>query len=146
MAIRISVDIDAPLDRVWDEAADLASHVEWMRDADRIDFEGEQRTGVGTTMNVLTKIGPLATTDVIEITSWVDGTEIGVVHRGVVTGTGRFLLEELGPNQTRFTWEEQLDLPWYFGGNLGRPISGRVLQAVWRGNLERLKARVEREG
>jgi len=146
MAIRISVDIDAPLDRVWEEAADLASHVEWMRDADRIDFEGEQRTGVGTTMNVLTKIGPLATTDVIEITSWVDGTEIGVVHRGVVTGTGRFLLEELSPTRTRFTWEEHLDLPWYFGGNLGRPISGRVLGAVWRGNLERLKARVEREG
>lgn len=146
MGITVSVDIDAPLERVWREAADLKSHADWMRDTHSIDFQGDQRTGVGTTMNVLTKIGPLTTTDVIEITSWIDGAEIGVSHRGVVTGTGRFVLEELSPMLTRFTWEENLDLPWYFGGKLGSPISGPVLKAVWRGNLKRLKARVEQGG
>ena len=143
MGVKVSVDIDAPLDEVWREAADLASHAEWMRDADRIDFVGDQRTGVGTTMEVLTKIGPLSTTDVIEVTSWRDRREIGVVHRGVVTGTGRFLLEEITPHRTRFTWDEELEMPWYFGGNVGAPISSRVLGAVWRGNLNRLKRRIE---
>lgn len=143
MAITVSVDIDAPIDRVWREAADLASHAEWMRDAARIDFVGEQRSGVGTVMEVLTKIGPFSTTDVIEVTSWEEGKEIGVIHRGVVTGSGRFLLEELSPERTRFSWDEQLDMPWYFGGKLASPISSRVLGEVWRGNLKRLKRRVE---
>lgn len=143
MAIRVSVDIDAPIDQVWREAADLASHAEWMRDADRIDFVTDQRAGVGTTMEVLTKIGPLSTTDVIEVTSWEDHREIGVVHRGVVTGSGRFLLEELAPNRTRFTWDEELEMPWYFGGKVASPISSRVLGEVWRGNLNRLKRRIE---
>lgn len=143
MAITVSVEIDASLDRVWHEAADLASHVEWMRDADRIDFVSDQRVGVGTTMEVLTKIGPFATTDVIEITSWEEGREIGVTHRGVVAGTGRFLLEEVTADRTRFTWDEQLEMPWYFGGKLGSPISSRVLGEVWRGNLNRLKRRLE---
>lgn len=144
MGITVSVDIEAPLDAVWAEAADLASHAEWMRDADRIDFADDQREGVGTTMNVLTKIGPLSTTDVIEVTSWKEREEIGVVHRGVVTGSGRFRLEPISENRTRFIWEEELEMPWYFGGSLGSPISSRVLGAVWRGNLNRLKERLER--
>ncbi len=141
--ISVSVDIAAPLDAVWAEAADLASHVEWMRDAERIEFIGTTRTGKGTVMEVLTKIGPLRTTDVIEVTSWREREEIGVTHRGVVTGSGRFLLEALAPDRTRFTWEEQLELPWYFGGALGAPISSRVLAAVWRANLARFKQRIE---
>lgn len=143
MSISISIDIEAPIDDVWAEAADLASHAEWMRDADRIDFVGDQRAGEGTVMHVLTKIGPLSTTDVIEVTSWKEREEIGVVHRGVVTGSGRFTLEALAPDRTRFSWEEQLEMPWYFGGALGRPVSSRVLGAVWRGNLRRLKSRIE---
>lgn len=143
MGIEVSVDIDAPLDAVWAEAAALGDHVEWMRDAASIEFADEQTSGVGTTMNVLTVLGPLRTTDVIEITEWEDRKRIGVKHSGVVTGTGAFDLTELGPTKTRFTWREELDMPWYFGGSLGRPISQRVLGAVWRANLRLLKERIE---
>jgi len=143
MGIHISVDIDAPLELVWAEAAALANHVEWMRDAAKIDFIGDQTSGVGTKMEVLTVFGPLHTSDIMEVTEWVEGKRIGVRHSGVVTGRGAFELAELGPNRTRFTWAEELTMPWYFGGSLGAPISGSVLKAVWKVNLRQLKERVE---
>ena len=55
-----SIDIDAPLDVVWNEAADLPSHVDWMADAESIEFQTEQRSGVGTVMKVETVVGPRA--------------------------------------------------------------------------------------
>lgn len=139
----VSVDIAAPLDAVWSEAADLASHVEWMADAERIDFLSNERSGVGTRMAVETKVGPLTTTDIIEVTEWVEPRTIGVVHSGVVTGTGAFMIEALDEQNTRFTWREQLDLPWFFGGPIGGVFARPIFSWIWRRNLSRLKARLE---
>lgn len=139
----VSVDISAPLEAVWREAADLPSHVEWMADAERIDFLSDARSGVGTRMAVATKVGPLTTTDIIEVTEWVEPETIGVVHSGVVTGTGAFLIEPLDDTHTRFTWRETLDLPWFFGGSIGGLVARPIFRWIWRRNLERLKARLE---
>jgi len=139
----VSVDIAAPLDAVWAEAADLASHVEWMADAETIEFLTESRSGVGTRMAVETKVGPLTTTDIIEVTEWVESQTIGVIHSGVVTGTGAFMLEQLNADTTRFTWREQLSLPWFFGGPIGGIVARPIFGWIWRRNLSRLKARLE---
>ncbi len=139
----VSVDIAAPLDAVWREAADLPSHVEWMADAEKIDFLTDSQSGVGTKMAVETRVGPLTTTDVIEVTEWVEPRTIGVVHSGVVTGTGAFMIEPVDESTTRFTWREQLDLPWFFGGPIGAVVARPIFGWIWRRNLERLKRRLE---
>lgn len=137
----VSVILNAPIDEVWADVSDLASHVEWMADADSITFADDRRSGVGTVMEVVTRVGPLKTMDVIEVTDWDPPHRIGVVHRGVVTGTGAFVLEPSGIDRTRFTWEESLEMPWYFGGDWAAPISNRVLELIWKRNLKRLQAR-----
>lgn len=139
----VSVDIAAPLAAVWKEAADLGSHAEWMADAESIEFLTESRSGPGTRMAVETKVGPLTTTDIIEVTEWVEQKTIGVVHSGVVTGTGEFMLESLDADTTRFTWREQLALPWFFGGPIGGVVARPIFGWIWRRNLARLKARLE---
>ncbi len=141
--VLVSVDINAPLDTVWREAADLASHVEWMADAETIRFLSENRAGVGAKMAVETRVGPLTTTDIIEVTEWKERSTIGVVHSGVVTGTGAFELQPIDENTTRFQWREQLDLPWFFGGPIGAVIARPIFGWIWRRNLIRLKARLE---
>ena len=73
-----SVDIAAPVEAVWREAADLASHVEWMADAESIEFQTDQRTDVGTTMQVKTVVGPFRLMDVMEVTEWEAGRLIAV--------------------------------------------------------------------
>lgn len=137
-----SVDIAAPVARVWQAAADLASHAEWMADAESIRFLGDRRTGVGTRMEVLTVVGPFRTRDVMEVTEWVDGESIGVRHTGLVTGSGRFRLEPAGGG-TRFTWSEELTFPWYLGGGLTAALARPVLGWIWRRNLLGLKRRLE---
>ena len=141
MGIKVSVELDAPIEAVWADIADLASHVEWMTDAESIEFQSTQKSGQGTVMNVLTKIGPLTTMDVLTLTEWEPPYRMGVKHSGVVTGSGAFTLTDLGDNRTRFTWAEELEMPWYFGGRLGQPISGSVMRGIWRRNLRRLKKR-----
>ena len=139
-----SVLIDAPLREVWAAASDLASHAEWMADAETIAFEGEQRAGVGTRLVVATRVGPFRTNDVLEVTAWVEGAAIAVTHHGVVRGTGRF---ELTPMEgaTRFRWSEDLWFPPWLGGPVTALLARPILTWVWRRNLAGLKRRLESE-
>ncbi|MDR9449797.1 MAG: SRPBCC family protein, partial [Acidimicrobiia bacterium] len=137
------VEIRAPLEAVWAAAADLGSHAEWMADAESITFLTARQRGLGTRMEVATRIGPLRTKDIMEVTEWEDRRRIGVRHTGLVTGRGAFELEEVDPATTRFTWRERLTFPWYLGGPLIARVASPVLGAVWKRNLKRLKSRLE---
>ena len=140
--ITVHVDIAAPLEQVWREAADLASHAEWMADAESIEFLTDKRSGVGTQMKVATVVGPLRTNDLMEVTEWREGHSIGVRHSGLVTGTGRF---ELAPvaGATRFSWTEDLTFPLHLGGPITAFFAKPVLGWIWRRNLRGLKLRLE---
>lgn len=142
-SVVVSTLIPAPLDRVWEAAADLASHAEWMADAESIEFETNQDSGVGTRMVVKTRIGPLRTADVMEVTDWEPRRAIGVTHRGLVSGKGRFELAPMAGG-TRFTWTETLRFPVWLGGPVTAWLARPVLARVWRRNLEGLKQRIER--
>ena len=128
---------------MWAAIEDIGSHVQWMADAEAIRFLGPQRRGVGTTFECDTRIGPLRTTDVMEITSWRTARRMGVRHTGMVTGEGAFTLRRARGGRTKFTWEERLRLPWWLGGPIASAAGAPVLSWVWRRNLRRLKAMVE---
>ncbi|MGH9134556.1 MAG: SRPBCC family protein [Ilumatobacteraceae bacterium] len=145
--IRVSTDLDAAPDRVWEMIEPIERHVDWMADAVAIRFVGDQTRGVGTRFVCDTKVGPITLTDRMEITEWVPGRSMGVRHSGVVTGSGVFTLEpiDLG-RRTRLTWEEDLRFPWYVGGRVAGVFGGRlVLRAIWRRNLRTLEHLVSRE-
>lgn len=140
--IRIETVIDAPPPAVWRRLADIDDHVSWMADAAAIRFTGDRREGVGTTFECETRVGPLRTLDVMEVTEWREQQAMGVRHRGLVTGTGRFLLQEDGRGRTSLVWDEELSFPWWLGGAFGGLAARPVLRAVWRGNLRRFAALV----
>lgn len=139
----MSVVIDARPGEVWRAVEDIGSHTTWMADAEAIRFTSAQQAGVGTTFDCDTKIGPFRVTDRMAVTQWTPGKVMGVEHRGLVGGTGRFTLKRARKGRTRFTWEERLRFPWWFGGPVGAFVAKPVLAAVWRGNLRRLQALVE---
>ena len=141
--IRVSIVIDATPEQVWAVVERVEDHVDWMADAEAIRFMTDQRQGAGTTFECDTKVGPARLTDVMEITEWVDTEVMGVKHTGIVTGSGRFTLTAAGPGRTEFKWEESLDFPFWMGGPLRNPVGGRILEAIWRRNLKKLKAIVE---
>ena len=114
--IRIATIIDARPATVWATIEDIGSHVTWMADAESISFRTSQRAGVGTVYDCRTKIGPIRLVDAMSITRWIPNVAMGVEHRGVVRGSGVFSLRSVGNERTRFSWEETLLFPWWFGG------------------------------
>jgi uncharacterized protein YndB with AHSA1/START domain len=134
-----SVDLPLPVSEVWSELSQLERHAEWMADAERIDFADDQRRGVGTEMNVRTRVGPLVTSDVISVRSWIEGESIGVSHRGLVTGIGVFVLVPT-EDGTRFVWLEDLTFPRYLGGAFTALFAAPVLKWIWQRNLRRFAA------
>jgi uncharacterized protein YndB with AHSA1/START domain len=145
-AITVSADFDAPPATVWRVIEPIEDHVAWMADARSIRFLTSQRRGVGTRFTCETVIGALRLDDQMEIIDWQPEHVMGVRHRGLVTGTGRFVLSPLDDGRrTRFTWHEELHFPWWLGGPVGARLGGAsALRRIWRGNLRRLKPLVER--
>lgn len=140
--VSVSVLIAAPLDAVWEAASDLTSHPEWMADAESIRFADEQRRGVGTTMEVATRVGPFRVSDWLVVTAWEDRRLIEIVHVGSISGWGRFRLDPLAGG-IRFTWTEQLHFPWWLGGPVVAYGAQLVLSLIWRRSLARFASRVE---
>ena len=130
--------MQVPHERVWAAIADLGSHTEWMRDAERIVFVHDQRRGKGTRMEVVTVVGPFRTLDVMEVVGWDEGRSIEVAHRGLITGRG-ILAAEPDREGTLVSWREKLEFPWWLGGPITAWLARPVLAAIWRGNLRRLE-------
>jgi hypothetical protein len=126
---------------VWAQLCDIERHVAWMHDAQAISFISEQREGVGTEFNCDTKIGPLRTRDVMIVTEWERDVAMGVTHKGLITGSGRFTLAR-SEHQTVVTWRETLHFPWWLGSRVGALFAKPVLRALWAKNLRQLGERM----
>lgn len=141
--IRVSTVIDAPPKDVWEVVRHVGHHVEWMEDAVAIRFTSRRTSGVGTTFDCDTKVGPFRLTDKMEITRWDDAKAMGVRHVGMVTGSGVFTLKPKRGGRTTFTWTEKLSFPWWMGGPFGAVVGGEALRVIWNRNLRNLKRIVE---
>lgn len=141
MAVRVSIEIPASRQEVWDDVSRIESHSEWMTDADRIEFMTPERTGLGTEIAVLTKVGPFRTTDHMTFTEWQPPATMAVEHRGLFTGFGRFSLEPIDHSTTLFRWDEVIRFPWYLGGPIASLFAQPILRRIWRKNLMRLRDR-----
>ncbi len=141
--ITVGTTIDATPEQVWEVVRVVADHVDWMHDAVAIRFTSESTSGVGTTFDCDTKVGPFRLTDQMEITRWEDARVMGVRHVGMVTGTGEFTLVPTPPGRTEFIWREKLTFPWWMGGPIGATVGGVFLKLIWKRNLRGLKAIIE---
>ncbi|MDH3471266.1 MAG: SRPBCC family protein, partial [Acidimicrobiia bacterium] len=90
--VEVSALIEASPADVWKDISQLGSHQEWMSDAESIAFVGDTTSGIGTIMEVVTKVGPFRTTDVMEFIAWDPPKTMAVLHRGSFEGTGTFSL------------------------------------------------------
>jgi uncharacterized protein YndB with AHSA1/START domain len=141
--IRLCETIGVPPDVVWAAIEDIETHTEWMADAVAITFRTDRRTGVGTEFECLTRVGPFTTTDVMIVTEWRPGVVMGIEHRGMVTGRGRFTLHPLPGGLTELCWDEQLRYSWRMGGPVGERASRPIFTRIWRANLDRLRRKAE---
>tara|TARA_B100002052_G_C15314398_1_gene346869 strand:+ start:31 stop:471 length:441 start_codon:yes stop_codon:yes gene_type:complete len=141
--IEVETLIYASLDDVWNEVSKIENHSKWMKDAVNIDFQTDNKSGVGTKIKVLTKIGPIKLYDFMTFTKWEEKKSIGVDHVGIVTGKGEMKFEKIDENTTKFKWTETLKFPIYLGGVIGELFGKPVLELIWKQNLNNLKKIIE---
>ena len=147
VTITVSTVVAAPRDVVWDDLRSIASHVEWMQDAESIVFRTDATEGIGVRFDCVTRIGPIRLVDTMEVTQWQDRETMGIRHDGAVSGSGRFTLRPLdGPDgaaQTHFEWTETLSFPWWMAGPAGARLARGILRWVWTRNLRSFADRFE---
>ena len=143
MFIRITEEIEASPEVVWNAISDIQTHVNWMADASEIRITSEQTEGVGVTFDCDTKVGPLRTTDKMQITEWTPHQTLTISHKGLVEGKGSFILEKNSDGKTLFVWEENLDFPLLLGGRITGFFAKPILKKIWKKNLYKLKHLVE---
>lgn len=140
----VSIIINAPIETVWENIADIKSHVQWMDDAESIIELGEKQNCVGAKYLCVTKVGPLKTNDVMEVTQYEQPTTIEIHHVGAVKGKGWFELKVISESTTEFIWREDLTFPIHMGAGLGKIVAMQLLHRIWKKNLENLKKSIEK--
>ncbi len=109
--IAISIEIKAPIQKVWDALANWEKQGEWMLQT-KVWVTSEITQGVGTQISAVTGIGRIGILDTMEVTNWLPPHTCDVVHTGkIIKGTGRFHLRELTPTTTAFDWSEEVQAP-----------------------------------
>jgi carbon monoxide dehydrogenase subunit G len=107
--VSVSVDVDAPAATTWSLVTDWERQGEWMPMTSVVLVPGSGH-GLGARLTARSGVGRAAVTDPMVVDVWDPPTYCEVVHQGrVVTGRGVFRVERLGPQRSRFTWQEVLD-------------------------------------
>jgi hypothetical protein len=132
--------IRAPQQRVWDVVSDLSGQKRWMVDVRSLDIVSETKSGVGTTLDLQTELyGIPLLHDLMDVVTWEEPREIGVVHRGAFTGTAFFRLEPV-PGGTVFVWVEDFKPPLGPLGELGFVVAVRShLRKVWSRSMDNVR-------
>jgi hypothetical protein len=118
-SLAITLEISAPVEKVWAEIADWESQGKWMLQT-KVWVTSAQREGVGTSISAFT--GPLhyfyprfkflGVLDLMHVTKWEPPYRCDVEHVGkLLKGSGSFLLTRTSENKTRFDWSEIVVAP-----------------------------------
>ncbi len=106
------VTINATVNKVWRALVEWEKQGDWMA-LTRVSASdnGADDSGIGTTIEAFTGVGPFGVLDKMKVISWEPPHFCRVDHYGkVIKGIGEFRLVELG-DKTRFDWYEEIKAP-----------------------------------
>ena len=108
--LTVTIDIDAPVQRVWDAVVDWDNQGDWMLGT-QVRGTVQSGVGVGGGLEAFTGVRGIGFLDTMEITAWDPPHRCDVRHTGrLVRGTGVFEVLALpGGQRSRFVWQESLE-------------------------------------
>lgn len=129
-----AVDIAAPANVVFDAVVDWRGQDRWIP-LTTVRAGRNAGIAVGGEVAAYTGIGALGFLDTMTITRWDVPHRVDVLHTGsVVKGIGIMTVRSIGPNQSRFYWAEDLEIPLGMVGKIGwaliKPAFGVGMQAA----------------
>ena len=139
--IRVSAEVEAPIEAVWDVVADVDGQPEWMTEMSDLRMLTDPPLGVGSRGEATVTVAGISTTDPVTISVFEPPRRFGILHEGRIRGDGLIALaSRAAGGPTIVEWEERLFPPVfpYVGAAVMRP----VLRRIFRGDLVRLAALV----
>lgn len=142
--LRESIEVPASADVVWRAFTDWEGQGAWML-LTRVRSTTAEREGVGAGIEGVTGVGPVGIRDPMIVRTWDPPRRCIVRHTGrVVRGAGIFEVEPMGPDSSRFSWGEVLELPLGALGRLGFPLVRPFAAWGLRASLRRFASWVPR--
>ena len=146
--LRVSIDVAAPPERVFEAMTDWAHQGEWMPGTSVAVVKGSgQAVGdeiVARTALSKGKLNRAGFDDPMRITGWERPVRCEVLHLGkVVRGAGVFEVEPLSTGGSRYTWIEWVDPPLGVVGQVGLRVARRPTELALRIALKRFARWVE---
>lgn len=139
MRLERTVVLPTTPEEAWSILIDWERQPAWMNDADEVEVLSAQREGVGVIIAVKTRVlGVPLFNERLEVMEWDPPQRLEVAHRSVVGGVGEWLLEPVGGG-TRFSWIEDISLPFGLLGELALKGYRPVMRFLMDGALERLR-------
>lgn len=141
-AIESLVVIDAPIERVWAELADIEGQPRWMHDMRSVRLTTPPPIGVGTGGVSTVRVFGISVRDPVTITEFQPPTRFALRHEGTVSGSGVITLERGADGTTTIVrWDERLVAPLL--PHLGAAVFERVFGPIFRADLFRFRDLVE---
>ena len=147
MTVRVeaSIDLNTDPDTAFAAVADLPSQEKWIIATRLYPIEGPVSIPqVGSRMAAFTGLGSIGFLDTMVVTEYDPPWRWVTQHEGdFVQGVGIFEIELTGDG-CRFTWAEELDLPFGILGRLGWPLIKPVARLGLLASLKRMAKQLER--
>lgn len=134
------VDIDAPIERVWEVATDIPGQPRWMRDMVSVRILSEGPVHAGTQASGTIRILGIEVEDPITVTAFDAPSLFEISHDGIYRGRGELRFTTISSG-THIRWTETLRAPLL--PHLAAAVQGPVFRTVFQADLERLKRLVE---
>ena len=134
--------VDAPIEAVWRELADIEGQPRWMHDMKAVRILSRGPVGVGTRAEADVRIFGMAVVDPISITAFDPPRRFAIRHEGRFRGEGVIELEPGADGSTTIVrWDETIVPPYLplVSSAILRPI----LEGVFQADLDRLRELVE---
>ena len=145
MRVQKSIEITAPPERIWPFFVEPEKVLQWCITFKRFEYTSNQRSGVGTPLYIEEQAGGPLMKMSFEVTEWKENDKIAL---RMVSGTGVKSYEqgwslETIPSGSRFTFREEIELPFGVIGKLLSPILERMSTATVNKMLVKLKTLAE---
>jgi uncharacterized protein YndB with AHSA1/START domain len=145
MRVQKSIEISAPPERVWSFFVEPEKVLQWYSTLKRFEYTGDQRSGVGTPLYIEEQAGGPLMKILFEATEWKENEKLAL---RMVSGSGvksykQVWLLETTPAGSRFTFIEEVKLPFGIIGKLIGLIAQRMSEATVDKMQLKLKALAE---
>lgn len=145
MRIEQSIDIAASPEAIWPFLVDPEKVLQWCITFQKFEYTGDQRSGVGTPLYIEEKAAGRLMKLNFETTEWVEHRKVAFRKTAgeFVKGYEQSWTVEATPSGARFTFLENVELPFGIIGKLMGLFARRGSEAHVREMLAKLKSLAE---